>query len=169
MITNMKGGRMTWMMRKLEKEHDRNKCASCCWCCVKYFMFYLSPAKIILILSVHHTGTGHRCLDTGLGIMNGSRFWTQSRTLFILDPLFIIFHENILSNLTINYLYFADNSEWVRDEDEDVSISILIRAVRTCCRFDENDILVFCFRRMDKDNLYPDDFSKLVWFRWDNF
>ena len=29
----------------------KNKCASCCWCCLKYFMFYLSPAKIIFGLS----------------------------------------------------------------------------------------------------------------------
>ena len=74
-------------------------------------MFYLSPAKIIFRFSQFIT----LALVTDVltlageiddGIMNGSRFWTQSRTLFILDPLFIIFHEIILSN----NLYCADNS-----------------------------------------------------------
>ena len=104
-------------------------------CNATYFLFlnvcstWAPPISSFVSLSASHGPriSWHCWGEYGHRIMNGSRFWTLSITLFILEPLFIIFHEYTLRVITCIVLITA--SERRRREDVDMSISILIRTV----------------------------------------
>ena len=88
-------------------------------------------------ISWHWGEYGHR-------IMNGSRFWTLSITLFILEPLFIIFHQYTLSN----NLYCADNSGWETNTQRCWHVNLhSYKNCNTVISFYENDILIIYVKR----------------------